>query len=371
MKRFAFPAACALMLSVQIGCGTEPPSDEAASPGPSLLPVTITGIADPSSGRMRLLAGPQAALAAIPEDVNGDPATATPGTAQVYGPIASFASGGIGYPTSCNPASPLVMSTDVEILSGFTEQLRNVYARITSVSGGRIFCGPKAPVGKFGNSLNPSAALFLYQPLDGGASAASAVRRTLPWALNLPDNGAFWFRGELWAEVIPQPPTVTTGPADGSVVHTRGSTTRSVSFAWTQDPRADGTNPEGFAVPRPTNGSAEAGHLPLRPGLLALRPGHLHPGRLRAAPAARELRPGDLVGGVLVPVDAARRLPAARQHHPGPGDALHGALLPAREPLSGEADARQRPGQAGSLRGAGAAAGTSRRASPGSRRSSR
>jgi hypothetical protein len=259
MIRSAIRALFLLPLAMLTACGEAPlepvasPPAGDTTPGAQLQQVSFAGVADPSTGRLQILTGPLAAIGVITEDKDGNPATVTAGTAQVYGPSVTFASGGVGYPAVCNKSSPMVMSANVEVFSGFKEQLRNVYARITTVSGGQTFCS-KDPVGSFGGSLTPNVGLYRYQPLDLGTSAANAIRRTVQWAMYLPDNGTFWFKGELWAEVIPQPPTNIL-PADLATIHTGGTSAVTVSFTWTDDPLADGTNPEGYAVARPAHGA--------------------------------------------------------------------------------------------------------------------
>ena len=248
---------CTGLLLLLAGCGASPevnPSSPGAPPNQNLQEFPFTGVIDPVSGRLRLVTGPQAALVGITEDQNGDPNTVAPGTAQIWGPVVTFASGGVGYPAGCNTAAPMVMSADVEVFSGFNEQLRNVYARIDFVSGGQTFC-TKASVSGFGGVLNPNSGLYLYQPLDRGTNASSALRRTLAWSMNLPDNGVFWFRGTLLAEIFPQLPTKIL-PADNATFLT-GNATAEVAFSWKDDNAANGANNDGFVVPRPTGAGAE------------------------------------------------------------------------------------------------------------------
>jgi hypothetical protein len=256
MYAFVRPTFWVGVLATLAGCG-EVSQGPATSPGGStnssqLQQISFTGIAEPASGRFQVITGPQAAIGKITEDKDGNPATVTTGTAQIYGPSVSFASGGVGYPAACNAASPLVMIANVEVFSGFTEQLRNVFARITSKSGGQTFC-TIASAGAFGGSLTPNVGLYSYKPLDGGKTP-SAIKRSLQWAMNLPDNGTFWFNGELWAEIIPQSPT-NISPADGTIFHTSGSSAN-VAVSWKDDPLADGTDPENTGVKRPTSNGA-------------------------------------------------------------------------------------------------------------------
>jgi hypothetical protein len=232
------------VLATLAGCGQV---SQGVSPGPELQQLSFTGFAEPATGRFQVVTGPQAAIGKITEDKDGNPATVTAGTAQIYGSSVAFASGGVGYPAVCNADSPLVMSASVEIFSGFTEQLRYVYARITSKSGGLTFCTVDS-AGAFGGSLTPNVGLYGYQPLDGGAS--SAIRRSVQWAMNLPDNGAFWFSGELWAVIIPQVPTIGL-PADNATYRT-GDPVADVQFTWSNDPLANGGTDAGLVVPRPT-----------------------------------------------------------------------------------------------------------------------
>ena len=224
-------------------------------PAPSLQRISFTGIASPTTGRLQITAAPQAALARIPESADGNVLTVAASTVQVYGTNVAYASSNALYPAACNPAAPLVMTADVEVFSGFTEQLRNVYARMTAVSGGSSFCTTTTPPPGFATELGGNFGLYLYQPLDAGPSPGAA-KRSVQWAMNLPDNSAFWFTGEIWAEVIPGPLTGFSPPS-GTVYAAPGNSGKArVTFAWTKDALADGTNPEGFVVPRPL-GSAQ------------------------------------------------------------------------------------------------------------------
>ncbi len=259
MHHIRLVAAGALALAILSSCGEHPqlgvePTQGAGAAPSNLQQVAFTGIAEPALGRVQIITGPQATFGLIPEDADGNAATATADTAQVYGASAGFTSTPSQYPAGCNPGAPLVMFADVEVLSGFKEQLRNVYARMTAMSSGPSFCTATTS-GAYGGWLDPNFGLYLYQPLDAGADPASAIRRTVQWGLNLPDNSAFWFKGELWAEVIPQPPANLL-PADAVVIHTGGTSRANVAFSWTDDPLADGTNPEGYAVARPAGGAS-------------------------------------------------------------------------------------------------------------------
>jgi hypothetical protein len=271
MYPLARRTVCTTVLAILAGCGDMPQDVTLPSaPGASAQQASFTGVADPATGRLQLVTGPEAALVTIAEDHDGNPATATAATAQVYGPSVSFVSGGVGYPAVCNPAAPMVMTAGVELFSGFTEQLRNVYARVTAVSGGQTFCSRATVPGNFTGSLTPNVGLYLYQPLDLGRTADSAIRRSVQWAMNLTDNGAFWFKGDLWAEIIPQPPTISL-PADGATYRT-GDPTADVQFKWTNDPQANGGTNSGVLVPRPLAvgaqltilrcGSSAGGYLP-------------------------------------------------------------------------------------------------------------
>lgn len=192
-------------------------------------------------------------MGVITTDKDGNAATVAADTAQVYASTVSFASGGSGYPAACNTNSFQVMFGNVEVFSGFKEQLRNVYARLTTLTGGQTFCSKATTPAAFANVLDPNEGLYLYQPLDLGTNTGSAIKRSVQWALNLPDNGPFWFSGDLYAEVIPQPPTNVT-PLDSALFHVTSATTSArVTFRWTNDPLADGSNTEGFLVARPSN----------------------------------------------------------------------------------------------------------------------
>jgi hypothetical protein len=226
-----------------------------AFPAPRLQPISFTGFADPITGQLQVLVAPHAALATIPESADGNVLTVAPDSVQVYGASVSYASNPALYPATCNPAAPLVMTADVEVFSGFTEQLRNVYARMTTVSSGSSFCAPTTPPIAFANELGGNFGLYLYQPLDAGPTP-SAIKRNVQWAINLPDNSAFWFTGEIWAEVIPGPLTGFSPPSGTPFAAPGNSEKARVTFSWTKDALADGQNPEGFVVPRPL-GSAQ------------------------------------------------------------------------------------------------------------------
>ncbi len=254
MNRLLVQALCGVALLLTLGCG-EAPQPLSADPEPVQQHFRFTAIGEPAAGRFQIVATPQAALGVITQDQNGDPLTASSGTAQVYGANVRFAAGGVGYPTGCLTSSPKVMFANVDVLTGFTEQLRNVYVRITSVSGGQTFCGPKAAVGTFGASLNPNVHLYGYGPLDFGTQTFSRSLRTLTWGIQLPDDTTFWFDGELWAEVIPAAPTISS-PANGATL--RGSrTATAVAFAWKEDKAADGKTPTAGQAPKPQGVGAE------------------------------------------------------------------------------------------------------------------
>jgi len=257
MTRFKAPALYVALLAGVTACG-EVPRDQAISPAdvapaPDLQRVSFTGVADPATGRLQIFIGPQAAIGAILEDADGNSATVTPDRAQVHAPSVSYvASGSPGYPAACT--APLVMVANVEVFSGFKEQLRNVYARITDKSTGPTFCALATP-GTIAPPAGSYSGLYLYEPLNDG-TAPSAIRRTVQWSMNLVDNSAFWFSGDLWAEVIPQPPVPAT-PADGATIHTGGRPTSRFRVTWTDDPRADGLNTgDVYAVARPTRGAS-------------------------------------------------------------------------------------------------------------------
>jgi hypothetical protein len=231
------------------GCGGAPSEGAPAAPEASwnlrLQEFQFTGVVEPGAGRVQLIAAPQAALQPIPEDANGNALSATNATLQVYGSLVEFpARGAANYPAACNVGAPSAMISNVEVRSGFTEQLRNVYARIDAVSGSQTFCSKASP-GAFANELGPYVGLYLYQPLD----PVSGTNRTQQWALNLPTNAPYWFSGKVLAEVIPQPTTITS-PTTGQVF-TTAAANYAVPFAWTKDPLATGTNPEGFSANRP------------------------------------------------------------------------------------------------------------------------
>jgi hypothetical protein len=255
VNRLWLRAGCAGLVAFTVSCGGAPQGPAAASPSAAAQHLAFTVLAEPSFGRLQIAAQPLPVLAPLTQDKNGNAATVDGGRVQIYAPNVAFASGGVGYPSGCNTMSPQVMFADVEVFSGFKEQLRNVYVKITSVSGGQTFCGAKAAVGSFGGSLNPNLWLYLYAPLDLGHHAFSLPRRSLKWGIQLPDNGAYWFDGELWAEIIPAPPTIKA-PADGATFRGEPATTQ-VSFEWTEDLTANGSTPAGTVVPRPRGGGSE------------------------------------------------------------------------------------------------------------------
>jgi hypothetical protein len=217
--------------------------------------LSFTALAEPAFGRFQIATQPMPVLGVIAQDGNGNAATVDAGKVQIYGPNVAFASGGVGYPSGCNTSSPQVMFADVEVFTGFKEQLRNVFVKITSVSGGQTFCGTKAAVGTFGAQLNPNIWLYLYAPLDIGHNQFSLAKRSLKWGIQLPDNSAFWFNGELWAEIVPALPTISR-PADGAVFHST-RTTVNVSFNWTEDTSANGSTPVAGQPPMPVGGGSE------------------------------------------------------------------------------------------------------------------
>jgi hypothetical protein len=253
-------------LALLAACGSAPTPAEQATWPVRLESFPFSGLADPASGRFRLRAGPQAALTNILEDANGTPGVAAPNTLEIFGATVSFAAGNVGYPAGCNPAAPMVMRSDVKVTSGFaSQQLRNVYARITSISAGPTFC-TVASAGNFTAELGSYSGLYLYAPLDfgtqvaGGNLIASANTRTQTWALNLPSNAPYSFSGDIKAEVIPQPPALSTSPgyaaATNSINGPGNVSTLDVAFTGTPDPLASGNDPEGFRVNRPSTSSA-------------------------------------------------------------------------------------------------------------------
>jgi hypothetical protein len=259
LRRIDRPRWRLLALALVAACGEAPPTGTAspaegdATLPPGLQRISFTGVADPATGRLQIFMGPQAAIGLIPEDADGNAATVTADNAQLYAPSVSYvANGGTGYPPACT--APLVMVANVEVFSGFKEQLRNVYARITDKSTGPTFCTVATP-GTIAPPAGSYSGLYLYEPLNNG-TAPSAIRRTVQWSLNLLDMSAFWFSGDLWAEVIPQPPTPNS-PANGSTVHTGGATSARFRTTWTDDPRADGSSTgDAYSVARPTGGAS-------------------------------------------------------------------------------------------------------------------
>ena len=268
MNRFTAPAVCACLVLGLTACGEAPPADatsvDIASPGPGLQQVSFTGVGDPATGRLQIFMGPQAAIGTIAEDSDGSASTVAANTAQVYNPAAAtfIAHGGTGFPATCLNTAAFAMVADVEVWSGFTEQLRNVYVRINGSSAGLSFCNSAAP-GAIAPPAGTYSGLYFYQPLNAG-TAPSAIRRmaTTPWNVNIPSSAPFYFSGDVWAEVIPAPPIIgatTSGsnPADDSTIQVAGGSSRQ-NFTWTNDPRADGgtSGEASYAVARPTGGAS-------------------------------------------------------------------------------------------------------------------
>jgi hypothetical protein len=256
MTRLETRTLCVAMLAGLTACGevpqNQPISQADAAPGPTLQRVSFTGVADPATGRFQIFMGPQAAIGSITEDRDGSAATVTANTAQVYNPTAAtfIAKGGAGFPASCSASAAFAMVADVEVWSGFKEQLRNVYVRINSSSPGVSFCNSALP-GAIAPPAGSYSGLYFYQPLNTGTTP-SAIRRmaTTPWNVNIPSNAPFYFSGDLWAEVIPAPPTLGS-PADNLVIPSRF-----VTISWTNDSRADNSNSgENYAVARPDGGA--------------------------------------------------------------------------------------------------------------------
>jgi len=240
------------LMALLAACGEAP----AAASAPAVLQhVPFTAVGDPATGRFQIVTSPQPVLVPIAQDGNGNAGTVDSAKVQIYSPTANFASAGVGYPPGCSTSSPYVMFADVEAFSGFNEQLRNVYVRITSVSSGQTFCGASASIGNFGSSLNPNLFLYLYEPLDKGTGSFDLVRRSLTWGVLLPSNAPFWFDGEVWAEIVPALPTITN-PADGHIFH-GGQSKTDVAFAWLEDLTANGSTPAGSVVAMPKGAGSE------------------------------------------------------------------------------------------------------------------
>jgi len=259
MRRSPSRRLLSALLGAVTACGVAQ-SDAASTPrgeafpSPDFRPISFTGVAEPATGRLQLFMGPQAALSQIPESADGNALSVGSGTVQVYAPTVSFISNNSLYPAGCNTGSPMLMQADVEVLSGYAEQLRNVYANVSDQSSGPTFCATNS-LGSFASTVGTTVGAYLYQPLDRGASP-SLDKRSVRWSMNLPDNSPYWFTGNVWAEVIPQPPTGLT-PADDATYGPLWFFQFSwVTLRWTDDPLADGTNPEGFVVARPTGGAS-------------------------------------------------------------------------------------------------------------------
>jgi hypothetical protein len=245
---------CGGALLLTVGCGAAPQVFP-APPEAVQQHFAFTAVVEPVAGRFQIVAQPQPVFGVIPQDANGNPATADSGKVQLYGATVSFASGGVGYPSGCLTTSPEVMFSDVELLTGFKEQLRNVYVKIVSVSGGQTFCGPKPTDASHPAALNPNIWTYAYGPLDVGQDGFSQSKRSLKWGLQLPDNGAFWFQGEVWADVVPALPT-NLSPADGTVLRT-GDPTAEAAFVWREDATANGSRPTAGQAPLPTGAGTQ------------------------------------------------------------------------------------------------------------------
>jgi hypothetical protein len=256
MSRQYLSACCAGMVAFIAACG-EAPQPFPVAPDTVKQHFSFTAVAEPAAGRFQIVTQPQPALSAIPQDANGNALSVDSGKIQLYSSNVAFASSPFSATTGCaSSTAPLVMYGDVELFSGFKEQLRNVYVRITSISGSQTFCNTKPSVGTFGATLNPNVGLYLYAPLDNGHIPGFTMpKRSQKWGLQLLDNSTFWFNGEIWAEIIPALPTITK-PANGARVRGEPATT-SVAMAWKEDKNADGTTPAGTVVPRPTGVGSE------------------------------------------------------------------------------------------------------------------
>ncbi len=212
MRRSALHALTVTALIGLAACGEAPPveatSADIAAPGPGLQQVSFTGVGDPATGRLQIFMGPQASIGTITEDKDGSAATVTADTAQVYGPTRSPSSprAASGYPAGCSNTAALGMVANVEVFSGFKEQLRNVYARITSVSGGQTFCTRATPGGHRAARSAPTPGSTSTSRSTAGTSP-SAIKRSGPVG---PEPARQWrpsgSAATLCAEVIPAPP---------------------------------------------------------------------------------------------------------------------------------------------------------------------
>jgi hypothetical protein len=141
------------------------------------------------------------------------------------------------------------MYADVWITSGYqVDQLRGLFAKITSTSAGVTFCNhdtgyPSRLDAELGSTSN---GLSLYGALDPGD------KWFMTWGINLSTSNAFWFTGIVLSEIFSPARITNWAPADGVTFNTGGRlTTAPVSFTWTSDAAANGTDPEGYGVLRP------------------------------------------------------------------------------------------------------------------------
>ena len=253
MNRFAFRTLCAAALVASSACGETPsdfPMPPEAPPAGNLQKVSFTGVAEPATGRFQVFMGPQAAFGTIPESADANANTVAANTVQVYGPTVSWVTNNTLYPAGCNRGAPMLMQANVEVFSGYSEQLRNVYANVSAMSSSPTACATNS-LGSFAAAVGTTFGAYLYQPLNTAINATNAIKRSVTWNMTLADNATpFWFSGEIWAEILPAPPTILA-PPDDQALHTAGAATGTLNVSWSNDLTADGSNPESYVVPRP------------------------------------------------------------------------------------------------------------------------
>jgi hypothetical protein len=137
------------------------------------------------------------------------------------------------------------MVADVELLSGFTEQLRNVYAKLTTMSAGPSFCSLDSAGSH--SDLSGAIGLYSYPPIDGNTGHNP---RSKTWSIALTSNDLFWFVGELWGLPVPSEPGIGL-PTEQGTVSSGGLTSKVVTISWTLDPLANNTDPDGAGVLTP------------------------------------------------------------------------------------------------------------------------
>jgi hypothetical protein len=217
-------------------------------------PATFTGYADPSNGLLVIIPesgspiNVRAALGTITEDSNGKAYAAATNTVEVFAETVNFTSNPAEYPTNCDPAAPAVMWADVYLTSGYQiDQLRNLFAKITSTSAGVTFCNHDTNYPpEFDTQLGSTAlGLSVFGALDPLLSWPQT------WGINLTSENPFWFTGQILSEVFAPSRITGWAPAAGAKLRTNNAT-RNTFFTWNRDLTADGSNDEAYVFSRPT-----------------------------------------------------------------------------------------------------------------------